>query len=213
MDRSKVVDIITETGIVAVVRAGSAEEGEKLVEAALEGGIQAIEITMTVPGAVGIIEQLAAKYLKNDAVVIGAGTVLDPETARLCILAGAQFIVSPALNVEMIKLCNRYAVAVVPGIMTVTEAVTALEYGCSVLKLFPCNAYSPAIIKSFKGPLPQASFIPTGGVNLKNAEEWIRAGAVALGTGSDLTNCGGDYSIVTKNAEMFMQAVANARNK
>jgi 2-dehydro-3-deoxyphosphogluconate aldolase / (4S)-4-hydroxy-2-oxoglutarate aldolase len=211
MTRDKVMDIIKKTGVIAVLRAGSADECEKLAEAAVQGGIQAIEITMTVPGAADVIARLSGKYSDNGAAVIGAGTVLDPETARLCILAGASFIVSPALNIETIRLCNRYVIAVVPGIMTVTEAVTALEYGCSVLKLFPSNAYGPAIIKSFQGPLPQAGFIPTGGVSLKNADEWIRAGAAAIGTGSDLTNCGGDYSIVTKNAQAFMKAVANAR--
>lgn len=213
MNREKAFDVILKSGVIAVIRANSADECEKLITASVKGGIKAIEITMTVPGASDIIKNISKKYGDNDDVLIGAGTVLDPETARICIMAGAQFIVSPMLNIETIKLCNRYAVAVVPGIMTVTEAVKAMEYGCSVLKLFPGNAYGPSIIKSFRGPLPQANFIPTGGVSSGNAGEWIKAGAIAVGTGSDLTKCDGDYSIVTKNAEMFINAVSNARTK
>jgi len=213
MDRAVVFSKIKKVGVVAVIRAGSAAEAGKLIDAAVAGGIGAIEITMTVPGAVDIIKEMAAKYADNDDVLIGAGTVLDPETARICILAGAQFIVSPSLNVETIKLCNRYAIAVVPGVMTVTEAVTALEYGCQIIKLFPGNAYGPSIIKAFKGPLPQADFMPTGGVSIDNAGEWIKAGAVAVGSGSDLTKCGGDYSIVTEKAARFVEAVAKARMK
>ena len=213
MNREKAMNIIIETGVIAVIRANSADEGEKLIDAAIKGGIKAIEITMTVPGAANIIKRLSEKYSENDNALIGAGTVLDPETARICIMAGAQFIISPMLNVETLKLCNRYAVAAVPGIMTVTEAVTAMEYGCSVLKLFPGNAYGPSIIKSFHGPLPQANFIPTGGISIENVGAWIEAGAVAVGSGSDLTKCGGDYSIVTKNAAKFIEAVAKARVK
>ncbi len=213
MNREKAIQIILDSGVIAVIRANSAEEGEKFISAAIAGGIKAIEITMTVPGAIDIIKSLSAKYAQNDDVLIGAGTVLDPETARACILAGSEFIVSPALNVDMIKLCNRYAVAVVPGIMTVTEAIKAMEYGCSIVKLFPGNAYGPSIIKSFKGPLPQINIVPTGGVSIENAGEWIKAGAVAVGSGSDLTKCGGDYSIVTKNAAKFVDAVHAARKQ
>lgn len=212
MNRVKAMEIITTTGVIAVLRASGAGACNMMAEAAAAGGIKAIEITMTVPGAIGIIESLSKKYRDDSGVVIGAGTVLDPETARLCILAGAQFIVSPALNTETIKLCNRYAVAIIPGIMTVTEAITAMEFGCAVLKLFPGNAYGPSVIKSFNSPLPQAGFIPTGGVSLDNAKEWIRAGAVAIGTGSDLTS-GSDPDVVTKKAALFMEAVSKARAK
>jgi 2-dehydro-3-deoxyphosphogluconate aldolase/(4S)-4-hydroxy-2-oxoglutarate aldolase len=201
------MDSITAASVVAVLRADSAAACERYAEAAVRGGIKAIEITMTVPGALGVIERLSAKYSGTD-VAVGAGTVLDPETARLCILSGAQFIVSPALNVETIKLCNRYAVAVIPGVMTVTEAVTAMEYGCSILKLFPGNAYGPSILKAFHGPLPQAGFIPTGGVSLENAADWVRAGAVAIGTGSDLT---GDETHIAEKAAQFLKTVAEAR--
>jgi 2-dehydro-3-deoxyphosphogluconate aldolase / (4S)-4-hydroxy-2-oxoglutarate aldolase len=211
MKRERVFDVVKRTGVVAVIRADSAEECEKLAAACIKGGIKAIEITMTVPGAEDIIKSASKKYGKNDDVLIGAGTVLDPETARICIMAGARFIVSPMLNIDTIKLCNRYAVAVIPGVMTVTEAVRAMEYGCSVLKLFPGNAYGPSIIKSFMGPLPQAEFMPTGGVSIENAGTWIKAGAVAVGTGSDLTKCCGDFDAVTKKAALFIKAVEEAR--
>lgn len=213
MNRAEVLDKIKKVGVVAVIRAGDPSEAGKLIDAVIKGGIGAVEITMTVPGAVDVIKEMTAKYAGNNNIQIGAGTVLDSETARTCILAGANFIVSPALNTDMIKLCNRYAIAVIPGIMTVTEAITALEYGCDVIKLFPSNVYNPSVIRSFKGPLPQANFMPTGGINAENAGEWIKAGAVAVGSGSDLTNCGGDYDIVAKNAARLVEAVAKARSK
>jgi 2-dehydro-3-deoxyphosphogluconate aldolase/(4S)-4-hydroxy-2-oxoglutarate aldolase len=204
---------ILQSGVIAVLRSDSIETCEKTAEAVLEGGIKAVEITMTAPGALGLIERLSAKLDQRDGIVIGAGTVLDPETARLCILAGARYIVTPALNVETIKLCNRYAVAVIPGIMTVTEAITAMEYGCAVLKLFPCGIYGPSVINALHGPLPQAEFIPTGGVGLQNAGEWIRAGAAAVGVGTDLTHCAGDYTLVARRAELLRKAVEAAREK
>jgi 2-dehydro-3-deoxyphosphogluconate aldolase/(4S)-4-hydroxy-2-oxoglutarate aldolase len=167
---------------------------------------------MTVPGALDIIKELAEIY-KDQDMLIGAGTVLDPETARLCILAGASYIVSPNFNPDTVKLCNRYRVAVMPGIMTVKEAIEALELGVEVLKVFPGNAFGPSIISSFKGPLPQANFMPTGGVNLDNIKDWIKSGAVAVGTGGDLTKGAktGDYAAVTKAAAEFVAAVKEAR--
>lgn len=212
MKKHETIKKITEAGVVAVVRAESKEEAKLMIDAIKKGGIKIFEITMTVPGAVDIIKELAEEY-KNEDAVIGAGTVLDSETARLCILAGSEFIVSPALNVETVKMCNKYAVPVMPGIMTVTEAVTALEYGADVIKVFPGNAYGPAIIKSFRGPLPQANFMPTGGVNVENAAEWIKAGAVAIGTGGDLTKGAktGDYNLITETAKKFVEAVEKAR--
>jgi len=213
MIRLKIIQKISEYGIVAVIRATSKEEGVKIVDAVTKGGINAIEITMTVPGAIDVISELCEIYKDNEEVLIGAGTVLDPETARACILAGAKYIVSPSLNPETVKLCNRYRIAVMPGIMTVKEAIEALELGVEVLKVFPGNAFGPSIISSLKGPLPQANFMPTGGVSLENVKDWIKAGAIAVGTGGDLTRGAktGDYKLVTETAIKFVEAVRKAR--
>lgn len=214
MKRIQTIQKIIESGLVAVIRAESKEQGRKTIEAVKEGGIKAIEITMTVPGAVDIIKELTLEY-RNEDLLIGAGTVLDPETARACILAGAQYIVSPSLNIETVKLCNRYRVAVMPGVMTITEALTAMEYGAEIIKVFPGNAFGPSIIKAFKGPVPQGNFMPTGGVSLDNISEWIAAGAVAVGTGGDLTKgaADGNYQLVTDTAKKFVDEINKARRK
>lgn len=213
MKRIEMIKKISEAGLVAVIRATSKEEGIKIVEAVKKGGIKALEITMTVPGAIDIISELCEIYKDDEEMLIGAGTVLDPETARACILAGAKYIVSPSLNHETVKLCNRYRIAVMPGIMTVKEAVEALELGVEIIKVFPGNAFGPSIISSFKGPLPQANFMPTGGVSLDNVKDWIKAGAVAVGTGGDLTKGAkdGNYELVTETAAKFVEAVRQAR--
>ena len=215
MKRIEMIKKISDAGIVAVIRATSKEEGIKIVEAVKKGGIKALEITMTVPGAVDIIKELAEIYKDDEDMLIGAGTVLDPETARACILAGAKYIVSPSLNADTVRLCNRYRIAVMPGIMTVKEAVEAMELGVEILKVFPGNAFGPSIISSFKGPLPQANFMPTGGVSLDNVKDWIKAGAVAVGTGGDLTRGAntGNYELVTETAAKFVQAVKKAREE
>ncbi|AWI07746.1 bifunctional 4-hydroxy-2-oxoglutarate aldolase/2-dehydro-3-deoxy-phosphogluconate aldolase [Clostridium drakei] len=214
MKRIETIQRIIEAGVVAVMRAESKEQCIKVIDAVKKGGIKALEITMTVPGAVDIIKEISEVY-KDEDVIIGAGTVLDPETARACILAGARYIVSPCLNVETIKLCNRYRIPIMPGIMTVKEAVEALEYGVEILKVFPGNAYGPSIISSFKGPIPQGNFMPTGGVKLDNIKDWIKAGAVAVGTGSDLTKGAktGNYELVTETAAKFIEEVRKAREK
>lgn len=214
MQRIKMIQKLADEGIVAVIRAESREQGIRLVEAVKQGGIKMLEVTMTVPGAVDIIKELTEHY-KNEDVEIGAGTVLDPETARLCILAGAKYIVSPSLSLDTVKLCNRYRIPVMPGIMTVREAIEALEAGAEVLKVFPGSAFGPDIIKAYKGPLPQGNFMPTGGVNLGNAKEWIKAGAIAIGTGGDLTKGAktGDYELVTQTAKQFVEAVREAKCK
>ena len=213
MKRLEMIKKISDAGIVAVIRATSKEEGIKIVEAVKKGGIRALEITMTVPGAVEIIKELSEIYKDDEDMLIGAGTVLDPETARACILAGAKYIVSPSLNTETVKLCNRYRIAVMPGVMTVKEAVEALELGVEIIKVFPGNAFGPSIISSFKGPLPQANFMPTGGVSLDNVKDWIKAGAIAVGTGGDLTKgaATGNYELVTETAAKFVEAVKKAR--
>lgn len=213
MKKEQVILKMKEECLVAVVRADSKEQGEKIIDAIIEGGIHFIEITMTVPGAVDIIKAMADKYKNDSKVVIGAGTVLDPETARAVILAGAEFVVSPSLNPETIKLCNRYRVPMMPGVMTPTEAVTALELGCDVIKVFPGNIVGPAMIKSMKGPLPQGEFMPSGGVDVDNVDKWLSAGACAVGTGSNLTAGAktGDWAAITAKAKEFVDAVAAAR--
>ncbi len=213
MDKNLLISKMKEEGIVAVVRAEDKEKGEKVIDAIVKGGIKFIEITMTVPGAVDIIKELSLKYKNNSEIIIGAGTVLDPETARMVILAGAEFVVSPSLNPDTVRLCNRYRIPVIPGIMTVKEAVEAIELGVDVLKVFPGNAFGPSIISSLRGPLPQAQFMPTGGVSVDNVDKWFSAGAVAVGTGSNLTAGAktGDYDAVTKMAEEFVAAVKAAR--
>jgi len=203
---------IEETGIVTVVRAENAEQAIKIAEAVKAGGIEAIEITMTVPGAIDVIKELIANY-PNKEMLIGAGTVLDAETALACILAGAEYIVGPNLNVEMVKLCNRYQKVVIPGTMSVTEVVEAMEVGADVVKVFPATLFGPKIISAIKGPLPQAPLMPTGGVNVENVNEWIKAGSFAVGVGSDLTAGAkkGDYETVTETAREFIKRIKAAR--
>ena len=212
MNRINTIKRLETEGIVAVIRAESQEQGLKIVDAVKNGGIKMIEITMTVPGAIDIIKNLT-KHYEHDDVVIGAGTVLDAQTARACILAGAKYIVSPCISQEVIKLCNRYRIPVMPGAMTVKEAVEGLEAGAEIIKIFPGNVFGPKIIKAFLGPIPQGNFMPTGGVNLENVKEWIEAGAIAVGTGGELTNGAkiGDYELVTETAKKFVQAVKEAK--
>ncbi len=212
MKRIETIKKMVDCGVVAVIRAESKEQGVRIVEAVKNGGIKALEITMTVPGAVDIIKELSEVY-KDDDVIIGAGTVLDPETARVCILAGAKYIVSPSLNIDTLKLCNRYRIPVMPGIMTVREALEAMEYGAEILKVFPGNAFGPSIISAYKGPIPQGNFMPTGGVTLDNIKDWIKAGAVAVGTGGDLTKGAktGDYALIEETARRFVDEVKRAR--
>jgi 2-dehydro-3-deoxyphosphogluconate aldolase/(4S)-4-hydroxy-2-oxoglutarate aldolase len=214
MKRINAVLKLEEQGVVAVIRADSKEQGLKIVNAVKKGGIKMLEITMTVPGAIDIIKELA-EYYKEEDVIIGAGTVLDAETARACILAGAQYIVSPYFNEEVVKLCNRYRILVMPGAMTVKEAIKGLEAGAEIIKVFPGSAFGPKIIKAFKGPIPQGNFMPTGGVNLENVREWISAGAIAVGTGGDLTKGAGtgDYALVTETARKFVKAVREAKER
>ncbi len=212
MKKYETINSILECGVVAVVRAESKEQGFKIIEACKNGGIRALEITLTVPGAVDIIKELVEAY-KDDDVIIGAGTVLDPESARACILAGAKYIVSPCFDLEVVKMCNRYAIPIMPGVMTPREVVMALEAGVDVLKVFPGNAFGPSIISAFRGPMPQGNYMPTGGVSLDNVDQWIKAGAVAVGAGSVLTKGAktGDYELVTETAKKFVAAVAKAR--
>ena len=215
MRKEQVLSRMKEECLVAVIRAKNRGQGEKVVEAVIEGGIHFIEITMTMDegNPIEFLAAMAEKYRNDDRIVIGAGTVLDPETARAVILAGANYVVSPGLNLDTIKLCNRYRVPMLPGVMTPTEAITALEAGCDVIKLFPGNILGPAAISSFKGPLPQGEFMPSGGVDVDNVDKWIKAGAYAVGTGSSLTKGAktGDFAAVTAKAKEFAEAVKAAR--
>lgn len=215
MRKEQVLTRMKEDCLVAVVRAKNKEQGEKVIDAIIAGGINFIEITMTMDegNPVEFIQFMADKYRNNDKVVIGAGTVLDPETARAVILAGANYVVSPGLNVETIKLCNRYRIPMLPGVMSPTEAITALEAGCDIIKVFPGNVVGPGAISSFKGPLPQGDFMPSGGVDVDNVDKWIKAGACAVGTGSSLTKGAktGDFAAVTAKAREFVEAVAAAK--
>ena len=214
MEKQEVLRRVAEVGVVPVVRASSAEEAMQVIEAIKAGGVNVLEITMTVPRAVKVIEQIADRY--GDQLVLGAGTVLDAETARACILAGATFVVSPALNVATVELCRRYSVAVLPGALTPTEVVTAWSAGADVVKVFPCGALGGAkYLKSLKAPLPQIEMIPTGGVSLKTAAEFIEAGALALGVGADLVDTkairAGQPEKVTEAARAYVAAVRDAR--
>lgn len=216
MTKERVLQHIRDLGLIPVVRAASGDEAMRAVDAIREGGVDVLEITMTVPGAVRVIEQLADRY--GDQVLVGAGTVLDAETARACLLAGARFIVSPSLNLDTISLCRRYGVAVMPGALTPTEVVTAWQAGADMVKVFPCGALGgPSYIKSLKAPLPQIEMVPTGGVNLKTAADFIRAGSAALGVGADLVDTralqAGDAASVTAKAREFVALVREARQK
>ena len=210
--KEQVLNQLTDCGLVAVVRANSAEEAIKISDASLPGGCTGIELPFTVPVADKVIAALADKY-KNGEMMLGAGTVLDPETARLAILAGANFVVSPAFNPETAKLCNRYRVPYMPGCATITEVITAMEAGADIIKIFPADLYGPKIIKDIKGPLPQAQMMPTGGVDADNVGEWIKAGVVAVGAGSSLTKGAktGDYDQITETAKKFIENINKAR--
>ncbi len=212
LDKERVITRITDSGIVAVVRTQSAEQAKRIAGACLEGGIPAIEITFTVPGAHRVIEELAKTY-PNGEMVLGAGTVLDAQTARVAILSGAQYVVSPSFDPELVRLCNRYRVASMPGAMTVGEAVRVLESGADIIKIFPGELFGPKMIRALHGPLPQAKIMPTGGVSLGNVSEWIKAGAVAVGAGGALTGGAdtGDYASITATGREFVRRIRETR--
>lgn len=212
MTKEECLARIYATGIIAVVRAKSMEQAWKIAEAVRIGGVDVIEITLTVPGAVDVIRDLAKTYSGGE-IVIGAGTVLDSETARYSLLAGAEFIVGPAFNREVVSLCNRYRKLCMPGAMSVNEILTVMESGADVVKLFPGNILGPEYVKAVAGPLPEARLIPTGGVNLDNVDQWIKNGCFAVGVGSDLTAgaAKGDFALVTATARQFVEKVKLAR--
>jgi 2-dehydro-3-deoxyphosphogluconate aldolase/(4S)-4-hydroxy-2-oxoglutarate aldolase len=213
MKKQKVLSRLTDCGVVAVVRADSKEEAVKISDACIKGGIMGIEVTFTVAGADLVIKELAEHYENHPEVVIGAGTVLDAVTARIAILAGAQYIVSPCFDEETAKLCNLYQVPYMPGCMTITEMKKALEYGSDIIKLFPGNAFGPDFVKSVKAPLPQVNIMPTGGVSLENVDQWIKNGCVAVGVGGNLVAPAktGDFGKITEYASQYVKKVQEAR--
>jgi 2-dehydro-3-deoxyphosphogluconate aldolase/(4S)-4-hydroxy-2-oxoglutarate aldolase len=214
MGRKETLDRIVGLGIVPVVRAPTPEDAVAVVDAILAGGIDVVEVTMTVPGAVELIADMARRF--GDEVVVGAGTVLDAESARACILAGAQFVVSPIVDEPMLACCGEYGVPAFAGALTPTEIVRAWRAGSALVKVFPCSALGgPAYVKALKAPLPQIGLLPTGGVSLAVAGDFIRAGAAAIGAGADLVDVdrirAGDRAGVTEKARRYVQAVAEAR--
>ncbi len=214
-DKCETLRRILEGGIIAIIRAPDVERGYNLAEAARKGGITAIEITMTVPGALEVIRELASRYQSGE-IIVGAGTVLDPETARLAILSGAEYVVSPYFDLETVRMCHRYCKVSIPGVMSVKEVVEALESGADAIKIFPAGLFGPSIIRAIREPLPQAMLIPTGGVNLDNVAEWFEAGAVAVAVGGDLTKealAKGDYGILEQKARDYIVRIREVRQR
>lgn len=216
MKRDAILSAILEIGIVPVVRTDNAEGAIKAIEAVYRGGIRAAEIAMTVPGALRALEKVADKF--GDQIVLGAGTVLDPETARACMLAGAQFIVTPSLNRATIEISKRYSKVITPGALTPTEIVTAWQAGGDLIKIFPCSAVGGAkYIKALRAPLPQIEMIPTGGVSLETVGDFLRAGACAVAVGAELIDSThireGKYEVFEERARRFLDAIAKTREQ
>lgn len=214
--KSTIIDRIIDIGLIPVVRAESSEIAMRAVDAIREGGISVLEITMTVPGAIRVIEDVARRF--GEDAIVGAGTVLDAETARACMLAGARFIVSPALDLDTISCCRRYSIPVMPGAMTPSEVVSAWKAGADLVKVFPANAVGgPSYLKALKAPLPQIQLVPTGGVSLKTAADFIKAGAAALGVGADLVDTAalraGEGKLISARARQFIEIVRAARDE
>jgi 2-dehydro-3-deoxyphosphogluconate aldolase/(4S)-4-hydroxy-2-oxoglutarate aldolase len=215
MTKEAILSAITEIGIVPIVRTDSAEGAIKAIEAVYRGGIRAAEITMTVPGAVKALEKLADQF--GDQIVLGAGTVLDPETARICMLAGAQFFVTPSLKLDTIEMAKRYSKPIMPGALTPTEVLTAWEAGADAIKIFPCgNVGGAKYIRALKAPFPQIEMVPTGGVNLETCGDFLKAGACAVGVGGELidgaTIKAGKFEVFEERARQFLAAIAKARS-
>jgi len=214
--KERTLQALTETGVVAVIRADKAEDLVNVGRALRQGGVKFIEITMTVPGALAVIEEATAA-LSSDDVYIGAGTVLDAQTARQAMLAGANYIVSPVFRPAVVSVCKRYAVPVMPGAMTPTEVLTAWEAGADVVKIFPAGVGGPQFFRDLRGPFPQIKIMPTGAVNRATAPEYIKAGACAVGVGGELVGkpliAAKDFAAITQNARDFMAIVQEAKRK
>ena len=213
MEKTAVLRSLRTLGLVPVLRAESESQALALADAIAAGGVNTLEVTMTVPGAIRVMRKLAEA---RPDLLIGAGTVLDPETARMCILEGAQYVVSPALNLKTIEMCHRYGIAILPGALTPTEVITAWQAGADVIKIFPASAMGGAkYLKGLKAPLPQVEMIPTGGVSQATAREFLEAGAFALGVGADLVDpkmiANGTPQVITENAAKYINIVKEFR--
>ncbi len=214
MEKREIFNRMVSEGVIPVVRVSSAQEAMDVSDAIKEGGVSLIEITMSVQGAIDVIKELTRKY--KDEIIMGAGTILDPETGRAALLAGAQFIVSPTLNLDLIHLAHRYSAVVIPGAMTPTEILSAWNAGADMVKVFPAAQLGgPEYLKALKGPLPQILLVPTGGVNLQNAGAFIKAGATALGVGGELVDKKAvkekKFNVITENTRAFLKVVKEAR--
>ena len=205
---------IEQSGVIAVLRGVTADQIDDVAEAVVEGGVRALEVTADTPGAIEMIERLATRY-RDEEVVVGAGTVLDSETARSTQLAGASFVLCPTFDPDVVEICNRYGTLVAPGVYTPTEAQRAFEAGADLIKLFPAKSGGPDHLAAIKGPLPQLPIVPTGGVGPDNAGEYIEAGAEAVGAGSSIVSgdalAAGDFETITENARAMVDAVEAAR--
>jgi 2-dehydro-3-deoxyphosphogluconate aldolase/(4S)-4-hydroxy-2-oxoglutarate aldolase len=212
-DKEETLKRMIASGVVAVIRLDDASQLIRVSEALKAGGVESIEFTMTTPGALDIMSQVAKKF--GDAVLLGAGTVLDSETARAAILAGAEFVVGPTLNVDVITVCRRYNKIVVPGTLTPTEILTAWEAGADMIKVFPAGAIGPGYLKDIRGPLPQVKLMPTGGISLENAADFIKAGAVVIGVGGNLVDKKaiktGRFDLLAERARQFVEVVREAK--
>ncbi len=214
MTKQQTLSFITDIGIVPVVRTATAEGAIKAIEAIYRGGVRAAEITMTVPGAIRALEKVADQF--GDMIVLGAGTVLDPETARACMLAGAEFFVTPSLKLSTIEMVKRYSKVICPGALTPTEVLTAWDAGADIVKIFPCgNVGGPKYIKALRGPFPHIEMIPTGGVNLETAGEFLKAGACAVAVGGELVDAKtikeGRFDVIEERTRQYLAAIAKAR--
>lgn len=207
MSKIETLSRIQKLGIVPVVRANSADEAVEYCKGLIDGGIDTLEVTFTIPNAIEVFQRLQ-KELPEDT-LIGAGTVLDPTTARLAIMNGAKFVVSPSFDKEVAKLCNRYNIPYMPGCITPADMLTAYEYGVDIIKLFPGSLTGPSYVKAVHGPYPHFQIMPTGGVNLDNVQDWFKAGVVAVGAGSNLVK--GSRQEITEKAKQYLEKIAEVR--
>lgn len=207
MKKYEVLNQMIQYKLAVVIRGETIEEAEKIADACVRGGVKTLEITFTVPQATKLMERITS--YTNEDVLVGAGTVLDSETARIAILSGAKFIVSPTFDVDTAKLCNRYSIPYIPGCMTVNEMMKAMEYGVTIVKLFPGQLFEPSFIKNVHGPLPNLNIMPTGGINIDNMQSWLEAKAILIGVGSEITGPAknGDFEKVKRLAAEFVGKV------
>lgn len=209
MSKFKTLQAIKAAGIVAVIRADSTNKALDFVDACLSGGINIIEITFTIPFAIDVLKTAKTEF--NEKIILGAGTVLDSISARLAIINGAKFIVSPSFDKDVAKLCNLYQIPYIPGCMTPTEITQALKYGADLIKIFPSASFGPQYCKDIKGPFPNVNLMPTGGINIENVGEWIRNGAFAVAVGSTLLK--GSKEEITTKARLFLKNIEDAKNE